>query len=87
MLLICFPILGVPLMPFRCRKLIGSATVHGVDLYPPPAEWVPPNCIFEVDDFTKPWSWGFKFDLVYMRFLAGALLRSEWSKTYKRIYQ
>ena len=32
-----------------------NLTVHGVDLYPPPAKWVPPNCIFEVDDFTKPW--------------------------------
>lgn len=28
-------------------------TVHGVDLYPPPQKWVPPNCILEVDDFTK----------------------------------
>lgn len=23
------------------------ATVYGVDLYPPPQDWVPPNCILE----------------------------------------
>ena len=23
------------------------ATIHGVDLYPPPQDWVPPNCILE----------------------------------------
>ena len=32
-----------------------NLTVHGVDLYPPPQTWVPPNCIFEVDDLSKPW--------------------------------
>ena len=32
-----------------------NVTVHGVDLYPPPQTWVPPNCKFEVDDLTKPW--------------------------------
>ena len=30
-----------------------SATVRGVDLYPPPDNWVPPNCILEVDDVLK----------------------------------
>lgn len=30
-----------------------NCTVHGVDLYPPPQSWVPPNCILEVDDLTK----------------------------------
>lgn len=30
-----------------------NCTVHGVDLYPPPQTWVPPNCILEVDDLTK----------------------------------
>lgn len=28
-------------------------TVYGVDLYPPPHKFVPPNCIFELDDVSK----------------------------------
>lgn len=32
-----------------------NLTVRGVDLYPPPQSHVPPNCIFEVDDFTSEW--------------------------------
>lgn len=28
-------------------------TVHAVDLYPPPHRFVPPNCIFELDDVSK----------------------------------
>lgn len=35
-----------------------KATMNGVNLYPPPAPWVPPNCVFEVDDVTKDWTWG-----------------------------
>lgn len=64
-----------------------NLTVHGVDLYPPPATWVPPNCILEVDDITKPWTWSHKFDLVHMRYMLSALPRSEWKKLYARIYQ
>lgn len=30
-----------------------SAKVRGVDLYPPPDNWVPPNCILKVDDVLK----------------------------------
>ena len=33
--------------------MMPGATVHGVDLYPPPDTWVPPNCVFEVDDLAK----------------------------------
>ena len=31
----------------------GEGTVYGVDLYPPPQSWLPPNCILEVDDMPK----------------------------------
>jgi hypothetical protein len=27
-----------------------NAIVRGVDLFPPPVTWMPPNCIMEVDD-------------------------------------
>lgn len=61
-------------------------TVHGVDLYPPPAKWVPPNCIFECDDVTKPFTWEHKFDLVHIRQMNGQLPTAEWDKLYKRVY-
>ena len=31
-----------------------NATMNGVDLYPAPQDWLPPNCILEANDFTKP---------------------------------
>lgn len=67
--------------------MTSPVTVHGVDLYPPPQDWVPPNCILEVDDITKPWTFPFKFDLVHIRQLIGALPRSGWMKVYRRAYE
>ncbi|OBT62535.1 hypothetical protein VE03_07387 [Pseudogymnoascus sp. 23342-1-I1] len=61
-------------------------TIHGVDLYPPPQNWVPPNCIFEVDDITQDWTWNNKFDLIHMRLLLGAFKREEWAQLYRRCY-
>ncbi|OBT98479.1 hypothetical protein VE01_03534 [Pseudogymnoascus verrucosus] len=61
-------------------------TVHGVDLYPPPVTWVPPNCIFEVDDITQDWTWNNKFDLIHLRLLLGAFKQDEWAKLYRQCY-
>ncbi|KAJ6029765.1 hypothetical protein N7460_004345 [Penicillium canescens] len=33
-----------------------SATVRGVDIFPPPVSWMPPNCVFEVDDVLREWT-------------------------------
>lgn len=63
-----------------------NITVYGVDLYPPPQDWVAPNSIFEVDDITKPWLWPHKFDFVHLRMLLSALPRHEWKILYRRIY-
>ncbi|KFZ25220.1 hypothetical protein V502_00303 [Pseudogymnoascus sp. VKM F-4520 (FW-2644)] len=61
-------------------------TIHGVDLYPPPVTWVPPNCIFEVDDITQEWTWHNKFDLIHLRLLLGAFKPEEWATLYRRCY-
>ncbi|KFY05779.1 hypothetical protein V491_09025, partial [Pseudogymnoascus sp. VKM F-3775] len=61
-------------------------TVHGVDLYPPPVTWVPPNCVFEVDDITQEWTWRNKFDLIHLRLLLGAFKQEEWAQLYRRCY-
>lgn len=64
-----------------------KVTVHGVDLFPPPATWVPPNCILEVDDFTKPWTWKHQFDLVHTRGIGGSMSLQETERLYRRAYQ
>ena len=61
--------------------------VLGVDLYPPPDTWVPPNCIFEVDDVLKPWTYRQKFDLIHMRLLTGSFEPHQWSNVYQQTYE
>ncbi|KAJ5123987.1 uncharacterized protein N7515_007812 [Penicillium bovifimosum] len=34
-----------------------ATTVRGVDLFPPPVNWVPPNCVLEVDYVLREWIW------------------------------
>ncbi|KAG4429480.1 hypothetical protein IFR05_015043 [Cadophora sp. M221] len=63
-----------------------SATVYGIDLYPPPALWVPPNCIFQVDDVTQEWTWRKQFDLIHLRLLLGAFTPEERDRVYKECY-
>ncbi|PCG99219.1 Hypothetical protein PENO1_054300 [Penicillium occitanis (nom. inval.)] len=63
-----------------------SATVRGIDLYPPPVGWVPPNCILEVDDVLEEWTWRRKFDLIHMRLLLGAFTPEEWDDVYRKCY-
>ena len=63
-----------------------SAVVRGVDLFPPPVNWTPPNCIFEVDDVLQPWTWSQKFDLIHLRHGIGAFTPDEWDLLYKQCY-
>ena len=63
-----------------------SAVVHGIDLSPPPTDWVPPNCRFEVDDVLKPWEQLHKYDLVHIRDLFGSFNAEQWRLLYKQAY-
>lgn len=45
--------------------LTGVVTVYGVDLFPPPHQWVPPNCVLEANDIQKPRAWQDKLDLIH----------------------
>ena len=48
--------------------------VLGNDLSPVQPTWVPGNCTFEVDDFTKPWLHGQGvFSLIFARCIAGCV--------------
>ncbi|KAL1967102.1 hypothetical protein VTN77DRAFT_3626 [Rasamsonia byssochlamydoides] len=48
-----------------------SAEVIGVDLSPIQPKWVPPNCIFEIDDFDNNWIYTRPFDFIHGRELMG----------------
>lgn len=63
------------------------ATVRGVDLFPPPVSWMPPNCVLEVDDALQQWTWREPFDLIYMRIMTGSFNDKEWDQIYKQCYE
>lgn len=63
-----------------------NAVVRGVDLYPPPVSWIPPNCVLEVDDVLQPWTWAQKFDLIHLRHGIGAFSPDEWDTLLKQCY-
>lgn len=63
-----------------------NAVVRGVDLFPPPNTWIPPNCLFEVDDVLQRWTWREKFDLIHLRHGIGAFTPDEWEYLYKQCY-
>ncbi|CEJ59596.1 hypothetical protein PMG11_08215 [Penicillium brasilianum] len=63
-----------------------EATVRGVDLYPPPVNWMPPNCIFELDDLLQEWTWSEPFDFIYLRHMLGSFDEVGWNTLYKRCY-
>lgn len=62
------------------------ATVRGVDLYPPPIDWMPPNCVLEVDDILQEWTWREPFDLIHLRLGLGSYTMPEWESVYKQAY-
>jgi hypothetical protein len=45
----------------------------GTDLSPIQPRWTPPNCFFEVDDFTSPWGFSQPFDFVHARGIEGSV--------------
>ncbi|KAL1623444.1 hypothetical protein SLS54_004433 [Diplodia seriata] len=53
-----------------------NAEILGNDLSPEQPAWVPPNVKFEVDDLEAPWNHTEPFDLIFCRYLDGAI--SDW---------
>ncbi|KAJ5104432.1 hypothetical protein NUU61_001779 [Penicillium alfredii] len=53
---------------------------------PPPVNWMPPNCILEVDDILQEWTWREPFDLVHLRILDSAFTPEETDRLYKQCY-
>lgn len=67
--------------------LTETASVRGVDLFPPPVTWMPPNCILEVDNILEPWTWNEEQDLIHIRIMIGSFDPSEWETVYTQCYK
>ncbi|PVH70685.1 S-adenosyl-L-methionine-dependent methyltransferase [Cadophora sp. DSE1049] len=46
-----------------------AAEVYGIDLSPIQPAWGPPNCTFQIDDLSLPWTFEPKFDFIHGRSL------------------
>lgn len=66
--------------------LFPETQVRGVDLFPPPVSWVPPNCTLEVDDILQEWTWREKFDLIHIRIIACSFTPEEMDEVLKKCY-
>ncbi|KAJ5637500.1 hypothetical protein N7490_007379 [Penicillium lividum] len=64
-----------------------QATVRGVDLYPPPITWGPPNCILEVDNILEEWMWREPFDLIHLSNMVASFSPQEWDTVYEQCYE
>lgn len=48
---------------------------------------MPPNCVFEVDDITRDWTWREPFDFIHLRQMLGAFSEEGWSSLYRQCYE
>lgn len=63
-----------------------SAEVIGVDISPIQPQFTPPNCRFEIDDISDPWTWPQNyFDFIHIRCLFGSI--ADWPKLYTEVYE
>lgn len=62
-----------------------SAKVTGVDLSPIQPSFVPPNCVFEIDDLTLPWTYApNQFDFIHVREMFGCI--PDWDEFFRQCY-
>ncbi|PYH80121.1 S-adenosyl-L-methionine-dependent methyltransferase [Aspergillus uvarum CBS 121591] len=63
-----------------------SAKVTGVDLSPIQPLFVPPNCVFEIDDVTLPWTYDPNhFDFIHVRELFGCI--PDWDEFFQQCWR
>lgn len=63
-----------------------GARVTGVDLSPIQPSFVPPNCTFEIDDMTMPWTYApERFDFIHIRELFGSI--PDWDEFFRQCYR
>ncbi|KAK8179957.1 S-adenosyl-L-methionine-dependent methyltransferase [Phyllosticta capitalensis] len=75
---------GTGIWAIEAADAYPDAEVIGNDLSPIQPNWVPPNCRFEVDDVESEWPERAPFDLVHVRYMAGAI--ADWPKLVSRAF-
>ncbi|KAK1247406.1 hypothetical protein MKX07_002315 [Trichoderma sp. CBMAI-0711] len=63
-----------------------SAEIIGTDISPIQPTWVPPNCIFHLEDAQLEWTYPPEsFDFIHIRALYGSI--SDWGELYRQAYK
>ncbi|KAJ4271188.1 hypothetical protein NW764_013554 [Fusarium oxysporum] len=68
---------GTGIWAIEYADLHPEAQVVGVDLSPIQPSLVPPNCVFEIDDLEKEWTWSEPFDFIFCRVMTGSFADME----------
>ena len=76
---------GTGLWAIEFAELFPDAQVTGTDLSPIQPDWVPPNCMFEVDDVTLDWTFRKNsFDFIHSREMFGSI--ADWDFFFAQCY-
>lgn len=78
---------GTGLWAIELADEFPNAQVIGTDLSPIQPSWVPPNCLFYVDDAESQWTYEphEAFDFIHGRSLCGCF--ADWPKFYRQAYR
>lgn len=76
---------GTGIWAIEMAEMFPDAEVVGTDLSPIQPTWVPPNCIFEVDDVTLEWTFRKdSFDFIHSREMFGSI--ADWEEYFRQCY-
>lgn len=76
---------GTGIWAIEMAETFPDAEVVGTDLSPIQPTWVPPNCIFEVDDVTLEWTFRKdSFDFIHSREMFGSI--ADWEEYFRQCY-
>ena len=77
---------GTGIWAIEIAEMFPDAQVVGTDLSPTQPTWVPPNCIFEVDDVTQEWTFRKdSFDFIHSREMFGSI--PDWDEYFQQCYR
>lgn len=77
---------GTGLWAMEVADQFPSAEVRGADIAHVQPDWVPPNCLFEIEDIEMPWTWAKNsFDLIHARSLMLSI--RDWPRLIAQCYE
>lgn len=76
---------GTGLWAIEFAEMFPNVQVTGTDLSPIQPNWVPPNCMFEIDDVTLEWTFRKNsFDFIHSREMFGSI--ADWDDFFAQCY-